>query len=161
MHSGACQLALGAVCAQEQGGFWAFHDALFGAASCPKQGPMPALRTWFKQQRAAGHRPPVLNQATFLKVAKRLRLNLARFKRDQQDPKRLAQIRADMALAKKLGARGTPATFINGRFVRGAKSFAALKKEIVLEVTRAKRLLKLGRITRFRLYDLFLAFGKE
>ena len=61
----------------------------------------------------------------------------------------------------RLGARGTPATFINGRYLRGARSLKQLKTEVEEEIARAKRLLKLGRITRYRLYELFMAFGKE
>jgi len=30
-HPGACNLALGAVCAQDQGKFWAYHDRVFGS----------------------------------------------------------------------------------------------------------------------------------
>jgi len=31
VHEGACWLALGAICAQEQGRFWPYHDKLFGS----------------------------------------------------------------------------------------------------------------------------------
>jgi protein-disulfide isomerase len=31
VHAGACNLALGAVCAQEQGKFWPYHDKVFGS----------------------------------------------------------------------------------------------------------------------------------
>jgi serine/threonine-protein kinase len=36
VHDGACELALGAVCAHEQGKFWPYHDAVF---STPPQNP--------------------------------------------------------------------------------------------------------------------------
>ena len=39
VHPGACNLALGAVCAQDQGKFWAYHDKVFGS---PPSNPGPA-----------------------------------------------------------------------------------------------------------------------
>jgi protein-disulfide isomerase len=47
-------------------------------------------------------------------------------------------IDADMAEGKKLGVTGTPAFFVNGRFLNGAKPFDEFAKLIDAELTRLK-----------------------
>ena len=47
-------------------------------------------------------------------------------------------IDADVAEAKALGASGTPAFFVNGRFLSGAKPFEDFAQVINAELTRLK-----------------------
>ena len=45
-------------------------------------------------------------------------------------------IDADIAEGKKIGVTGTPAFFVNGRFLNGAKPFDEFAKVINAELTR-------------------------
>ncbi|MCC7540923.1 MAG: thioredoxin domain-containing protein, partial [Deltaproteobacteria bacterium] len=62
-----------------------------------------------------------------------------------------ARIQQDMQLAARLGARGTPAFFINGRQLMGAQPYEEFKRIIDEEITRANRVLATG-VQRTRLY---------
>ena len=103
--------AVAALAAHEQGKFWEFHDKLF--ANQQKQ-----------------------SRAEFLQYAKDLKLDIGRFTKDMDSDKYKAQIEADTNEANTLGATGTPAFFVNGRFVNGAKPFAEFAKLINAELTR-------------------------
>jgi len=64
------------------------------------------------------------------KYAQEVGLNMARYKTAMDTHKFKAQIEADQKQAASLGARGTPAFFINGRQLRGAQPFESFKKII-------------------------------
>ncbi len=115
----AAQLALEA---QAQGGpakFWAAHKKLF------------------ENQRALG-------RADLEKYAGELGLNVAKVKEALDKNKYDASIKADQELAAKLGAGGTPAFFINGRFLSGAQPIDRFKEVIDDELKRAEKLIKSG-----------------
>jgi len=68
-------------------------------------------------------------------------LDAARFERDRRDPEVAAKVDADTAMARTLGAQGTPAVFVNGRRVTPvhfdgrppSEAFSAvLRQEVVL-----------------------------
>jgi predicted DsbA family dithiol-disulfide isomerase len=72
----------------------------------------------------------------FLRYAKELNLDLAKFTKDLDSGKYKTQIDADANEAMTLGASGTPAFFVNGRFVNGAKPFTEFAKVINSELQR-------------------------
>jgi protein-disulfide isomerase len=118
-HARARPAALAAMAAGQQGKYWEYHDALFA------------------NQRA-------LEDADLEKYAGQVGLDVARWKRDMQDPKLAATIDRDQALAQKLGASGTPAFFINGRFLSGAQPIDNFKAIIDEELKKAEALVKAG-----------------
>ena len=61
---------------------------------------------------------------------------MKRFEEDLYSPSSKAPIDADMAEAKALGVTGTPAFFINGRFLSGAKPFEEFAQSINVELTK-------------------------
>ncbi|HEX4825982.1 MAG TPA: DsbA family protein, partial [Candidatus Polarisedimenticolaceae bacterium] len=71
-----------------------------------------------------------------LQYAKELKLDVAKFTKDLDSGKYKAAIEADSNEAMTLGASGTPAFFVNGRFVNGAKPFAEFAKIINAELQR-------------------------
>ena len=97
--------------AHAQGRFWEYHDRLF------------ANNRSLKRPDLEAH-------------AKTVGLDMARFKQALDGQIHSAQIDRDKALAKQLGATGTPAFFINGRFVSGARPFKHFKKIIDEEMGR-------------------------
>ena len=110
-HQNAMPAAMAAMAAHEQGKYWEFHDKLFA------------------NQKA-------LTRDDFIKYAKELNLNVAKFTADLDSAKNKARIEADAAEAAKLGVTGTPAFFVNGRFLNGAKPFAAFAELINQELQK-------------------------
>jgi protein-disulfide isomerase len=95
-HSHAVDAAKGARCANDQGKFWQFRDALF--ANQAKLAPADLKAT-----------------------AKKLGLNTAQFDACFDKAKYESQIKADVAAGGKVGVDGTPAFFIDGRPLTGAQ----------------------------------------
>ncbi len=105
--------ALASMAAYEQGKFWEYHDKLFA------------------------------NQAKFQKdqlmqYAKEVGLDLKRFEQALTSARDKPAIDADVAEAKSLGATGTPAFFVNGHYLSGAKPFDEFAQTINAELTRLK-----------------------
>ena len=98
MHKDAPAAHLAAVAAAQQGKFWEFHDRLFADQKN-------------------------LKIDVFKRHAREIGLDVARFEKDffNLDNKKIVD--ADAAEAKSLGVTGTPAFFVNGRFLNGAKPF--------------------------------------
>jgi len=120
----ASQLALEA---HRQGKFWEAHDLLF------------------ENQRA-------LTREDLEKYAQQLGLNMAKVRAALDGETYKAAIEADQALARSLGASGTPSFFINGRNLRGAQPFEAFKAVIDEELAKAKALVAAG-TPRARVYE--------
>jgi len=78
-----------------------------------------------------------LNDSTYLAIAKKLKLNIDQFKADMVLDKADEEIiSSDIELGSKIGVRGTPTLFANGRKVQD-RSFEGLVK--LLEEARAKK----------------------
>jgi len=97
--------------AHEQGKFWEFHDKLFG-------------------------NPGKLKKDNLLQYARDLGLDMKQFEAAIGSNKFKAQIDADVKEAQDLGSTGTPAFFVNGRFLSGAKPFEEFAKVINAELKR-------------------------
>ena len=110
-HPNAMPSALAAMAANEQGKYWEFHDKLFADQKNQKRD-------------------------DFIKYAKELKLDVAKFTADLDSEKNKAKIAADVAEAGKLGVTGTPAFFVNGRFLNGAKPFTAFAELINQELQK-------------------------
>lgn len=92
-HPQALPAALAAVAAQRQGKFWEMHALLFA------------------NQRALA--PEQLEE-----YARRLGLDMDRFRADMAAEDVKAQVEADRRLARRAGVRGTPTVFVNGRLLQ-------------------------------------------
>ena len=76
--------------------------------------------------------------------AQELGLDMAKYKAALDGHTHKAKIEADQALAAKFDARGTPAFFINGRFLSGAQPIEKFKEIVDDELKRADKLIKSG-----------------
>lgn len=94
-HQNAASSALASIAANEQGKFWEFHDELFR-----------------NQQN--------LNEATYLKIAKELGLDMVKFKEDMASDAAKEKLAKDAKEAESMGISGTPHFLINGVPVSGA-----------------------------------------
>ncbi|RMD87433.1 MAG: disulfide bond formation protein DsbA [Candidatus Dadabacteria bacterium] len=101
-HKNALGAAKAALAAGKQGKFWEMHDELFA-----------------NQQS--------LGMDFYVKTAKKLGLDVEKFKKDMEDPEIAKQIEEDKQLANKLGIRGTPGFFVNGVAIKGAYPFKHFK----------------------------------
>ena len=83
-------------------------------------------------------------KANLLKIAKTFKLNSRRVKRAFDKTAHAERISADQQLARRVGARGTPAFFINGRKLSGAQPQAAFDAIITEQLARAEALVASG-----------------
>ncbi len=99
--------------AHRQGKFWKFHDLVFENAKA-------------------------LSDADLRRSARRAGLDLAQYDKDILDPTVIQQVDDDFKEAGKLGVRGTPTMFLNGRKVnasaRTTKEIVALVKKEILKI---------------------------
>jgi len=93
IHSFAMGAAQAAAAAQKQRKFWEMHELLFA------------------NQRA-------LQPEQLKAYAKQLGLDAAKFEADMTAPDVKALIQEDMQLSQKVGVRGTPTIFVNGKIVQ-------------------------------------------
>ena len=104
-HSKAPAAHAAAEAALMQDKFWEMHDLIF------------------ENQRD-------LSTATFEKYAKQIGLDIEQYKKDLKSEALKKRIADDTSQARKLGATGTPAFFINGRFLSGAQPIDSFKRLI-------------------------------
>ncbi len=75
-----------------------------------------------------------VQREVFIDLAGQLGLDQASFRRDLEGRAHQSRVQADTREALQVGAGGTPASFVNGRFVSGARPFEAFKAEIQKEL---------------------------
>ncbi len=112
-HKFAAKAAAAALAAERQGKFWEFHDELF------------------KNYRQ-------LSDKKLNEIARKLDLNEAQFQEDRKDPEIVAKVQTDYQEGSKIGVRGIPAIFVNGRRIsnRGLKTIVSI---IEKEIKKAKK----------------------
>ena len=111
IHPQAPKAAEASLCANEQGKFWEMHDALFA-----------------NQQKLS---VPDL-KATALTIG----VDAAKFDACLDSGKMAEIVARDMADGQTAGVSGTPALFVNGRFINGAVPYEELAKVINDELSR-------------------------
>jgi protein-disulfide isomerase len=134
-HPNALPAAIAARAAGEQGKFWEMHDKIFA-----------------NQQ--------TMDRPTYEKYAQELGLNMGKFKAALDAQKGKDEIEADAAAGGKIGARGTPAFFINGKFLSGAQPFEAFKAKIDDELKGAEALVSKG-TPKAKVYDVIMKDAKS
>lgn len=100
------------LCAHEQGAFWEFHDYMF----------------LNMQSR---------NRAAFIAFAEQNGLDVEQFTACYDENRYAGAVTLDLLDGQALGVRGTPAFFINGRFVSGAQPFSIFATVIEAELAKA------------------------
>jgi protein-disulfide isomerase len=79
-----------------------------------------------------------LSRDNILAWAKELNLNVEQFTKDLDSDAIKARIQKEGAEAVNIGASGTPASFVNGRYVSGAKPYQSWKDMVDEELKWAK-----------------------
>jgi protein-disulfide isomerase len=112
IHPNAQKAAEASLCAADQGRFWELHDAMFG-------------------------NPRNLGVETLKAKAAELKLNAAAFNECLDSGKHAARVKQDVTDGTRAGVTGTPAIFINGRFLSGAQPLSTVSAIIDDELARA------------------------
>ena len=138
MHPSAPGAAQASREAFDQGGnekFWRMHDLLF------------------ENQRA-------LDRPSLERYAQQLGLNMEQFRAALDNNEHQQSVADDQALANRIGARGTPHFFINGRRLAGAQPYEQFKEIVDDEIARAERMVAAG-VNRGSLYAAFMRGSQE
>ena len=114
MHQNAMPAAEAAMAANAQGKFAAMHEKLFANSTA-------------------------LSRDKYLQLAQEIGLDVKKFTADIDANAYKTKIDAEALEAMNVGASGTPASFVNGRFLSGAQPFEAFKKIIDEELAKAKK----------------------
>jgi predicted DsbA family dithiol-disulfide isomerase len=77
-------------------------------------------------------------------IAKGLQLNVDKFKTDMGGDKCKNDVNGTMAFLSKMGVHGTPAFFINGRYISGAQPIENFKSVIDEEIKKADAAIAAG-----------------
>ncbi len=104
-HPQAREAAEAAECAHNQGRFWDYHDHLFENAGA-------------------------LEVADLKSYARELDLDGERFDRCLDSGEEAETVEADLATGRRLGIRGTPTFFVNGRPLVGAQPLNAFRSAV-------------------------------
>lgn len=94
IHPGACLLAVGSACADEQNKFWEYHDIAFETKG-------------------------TISQPVVMEIASKIGLDLSAFNSCLNSGRGLEVVREDINAAIHAGVKSTPTLFINGRGLRG------------------------------------------
>jgi protein-disulfide isomerase len=113
LHPDAAGAAEAAECAAAQGKFWEYHDGLLAA--------------------------PSLERGSLTKLAERVKLDRRSFAACLDTKAHAELVGRDIALGTSLGVTGTPAFFINGRFLDGAYPFPVFQAAIDSALASAGR----------------------
>ncbi|TDP63665.1 thioredoxin domain-containing protein [Bradymonas sediminis] len=141
-HREAKPAARAALAAHAQGKFWEMHDLLFE-----------------RQAEFRDHSDDFEAFATGL--ANELNLDVAKFKKAYHSESVEAQIERDIALAAKVGSRGTPYFWINGVNLRGAQPFAAFKIAVDAQIEQAQKIKAEQKLSGDALYEAAVKYNKE
>ena len=109
-HKSARPAAIGSVAAHEQGKFWEYHDVVFDATT---------------NRKLAG------SDADLIAYAEKAGLDVERFKKDLASKKAEFEktVNSDYAEGQRVGVRGTPTVYINGRKSR-SRSVSGMSQQI-------------------------------
>ncbi len=113
LHPDAERAALASECANEQGKFWDYHDALFG-----------------NQQNLS--RDALIKYASMVKVT-----DVQQFTTCLDTQKYMGKVQEDMNAGTGYSVTGTPTFFINGNILVGAQAFSTFSAYIDREMAQA------------------------
>ncbi len=114
MHPGAFPVAVASRCAGKQNKYWEFFEKI-NNIDAPD------------------------SSAAIRQASQAIKLNTKDFDSCMNDSSVQAKVKNDMDAGSKLGVSGTPAFFINGRFLPGAYPYEAFKQIIEEELAKDKK----------------------
>ncbi len=125
-----------AFAAGDQGRFTEMDELIFGQQR--QIGALLTKKATSMGKAATDARSEEVQREVFIDLAAQLDLDQGRFRADLESRAYLSRIKAETDEAVRVGATGTPASFVNGRFVSGARPFEAFRAEVQKELDWAK-----------------------
>lgn len=119
-----------------------FHDKAMGAAIA-LQAANRQKKGWAMHDKMFENNT-ALSQEDLNKYAKEIGLDMAKWKKDLEDPSLKEEVLADQKIGNAVGASGTPTFFVNGHQLVGAQPFEKFKAMIDEEIKAADELIKSG-----------------
>lgn len=123
--------ALAACAAGRQGKFWEMEAAIFDAA-------------WEMVDGQPTRRIEALERDSLGRLAAKLGLDTGQFEGDLDGDKCQDDLEGDQGLLGHVGVSGTPAFFVNGRYLAGAQPLSAFKRLIDEELLKAREAVRKG-----------------
>jgi protein-disulfide isomerase len=105
MHENSRLAAKAALAAHQQGRFWQLHDLMFRSE-------------------------PPLDREQIESLAARAGLDLGRFRAALDSEELERQLDRDLIDADRVGARGTPTSFVNGKKITGAQPLTTFERAV-------------------------------
>lgn len=99
MHQGAVKTHEASECAAEQGKFWEYHGAIFE------------------------NQPRLRQEGILTEMASKVGLDMKVFGGCLESGKHRQKVESDIAKGREAGVKGTPAVFVNGRLIEGARPY--------------------------------------
>jgi protein-disulfide isomerase len=127
-HKFAQMAAQASLAAANQGRFQEMHDLLFDSYRHLKT--LAVAKAEELGVPAAEAESPQVQAAVFADMAEQLGLDMERFQADFSSRATLQHIARDTQEVRSTGNPGTPATYVNGRFIGGAKAYEEFKKMV-------------------------------
>lgn len=141
VHPQSATLPAQAVCAaQNQGKYWEYADILWTKG-------FPAVQS-------GGY-----SEENLAKYAEELKLDVAKFKADLQSEACKKKVQSEQARLAAVGTTGTPAFYINGRFLSGARPIDQFKTLIDEELKKADEAIAGGKATAGTYYQKTVVEG--
>ncbi len=112
LHKNSLNAAKASECAYRQGKFWEMHDMMFDKS-------------------------PKLSLVDLRDYAEKIGLDMTMFDECMASSSVEDEVAKDMASASDAGVKGTPAFFINGRFISGAQKYEVFQQIIEEELAKA------------------------
>lgn len=112
IHKNSLNAAKASECAYRQGKFWEMHDIMFDKS-------------------------PKLSLVDLRGYAEKIGLDVSKFDGCMSSSAVLDDIARDAASATEAGVKGTPAFFVNGRFISGAQKYEVFQQIIEQELAKA------------------------
>ncbi|MFQ5793607.1 MAG: DsbA family protein [Candidatus Bipolaricaulia bacterium] len=119
LGEGSVRAAEAAMCAHEQGTFWAYHDRLF--------------------HRAAIRRRGAFDEQALKRLAEELQLDTQMFNNCLGTRRYTDQVQEQFREGQRLGVQGTPTFFINGRITAGDLPLSTFREILEAELANAER----------------------
>jgi len=113
LHPLACFAAKASVCAAARGHFWEFHDALF-------------------------RRQKKLGRKLVLELVSERGWDKDAFLKCMESPRTARRISKDIETARKLGVRGTPTFFLDGKALRGWSDTEFVREAVRREIAKKR-----------------------
>lgn len=132
-----------------------------GLAACAahKQGKFAQIEPLIWEK---GFKARDLSAENLSKIAAEAGLDVEKFKKDMESEECRKDVKEDHEALARVGTRGTPSFYVNGRHISGAQPFEVFRQVIDEELKKANERIARGEATVATYYDKFvLEQGKK